>query len=142
MHERTKINHQKIRKRPATKKTRPLKIQKRPKFIFRMYQNTVVPIQILQIQVHFFRYFKKKLPLQTIIRRLLNVPLVLGDPSSLCAYKLIQQNRIKQIFWLFFVQLNTIKMWYLGCNVPYMDYINRSCILEVIICSYEVYGVR
>ena len=43
-HERTRTQHQKNRKQPATKKTRPPKIQKTPKIHSRMYQHIVVPI--------------------------------------------------------------------------------------------------
>ena len=44
MHKRTRTQHQKIRKQPATKKHDHPTFKKRTKFIFRMYQNTVVPI--------------------------------------------------------------------------------------------------
>ena len=82
--------------------------KKRPKLIFRIYPNFVVLTQKLQIPVNFYHYFMKTLPLQTILHRPLYDSLVPGDPSSLCAYKIIQQNRIKQIFWFFFFLLRVI----------------------------------
>ena len=70
--------------------------------MFRMYPHIVVLIQKLQTQVFFSIISKRNYPPQMILRRLLKAPLVPGDPSSLCADKIIQQNRIKQIFFLIY----------------------------------------